>query len=76
MTDIELLTLLNDYYNAQKNVVNSMKWSMGRFEQGREDASWWWLFHWCEDKDTREALWGRFKHHYPRAMMLKEGYYP
>ena len=75
MTDIKLLIMLNDYYTAQKNVVGSMYWAMHHFEQGREDASWEWLFNWCEDKDTREALWGRFKHHYPRAMMLKEGYY-
>lgn len=74
MNEIKLLILLNDYYTAQKNVANSMKWSMHHFEQGREDASWSWLFYWCEDKDRREELWKRFKHQYPKAMMLKEGY--
>ena len=76
MTDIKLLNLLNDYYTAQRNVVNSMYWAMHHFEQGREDASWEWLFDWCEDKDRRAELWSKFKHNYPRAMMLKEGYYP
>lgn len=76
MTDIKLLALLNDYYIAQKNVVSSMYWAMHHFEQGCEDYSWLWLFHWCEDKDRRAELWKQFKHDYPRAMMLKEGYYP
>lgn len=76
MTDIKLLTLLNDYYTAQRNVVLSMIWAMEEFERDREHVSWAYLFEWCEDKDHREELWKRFKSDYPRAMMLKEGYYP
>ena len=74
MTDIKLLNLLTVYYSAQRNVVTALMWAMEDFERGREDASWVYLFDWCEAKDDREELWGRFKHHYPRAMMLKEGY--
>jgi hypothetical protein len=74
MTDIKLLILLNDYYTAQRNVVISMYWAMEYFERGREDSSWVYLFEWCENKDRRAALWKRFKHHYPKAMMLKEGH--
>lgn len=76
MTDIKLLALLNDYYTAQRNVLLSMKWAMEDFERGREQASWSWLLDWCEEKDRRAELWSKFKHNYPRAMMLKEGYYP
>ena len=76
MTDIELLDLLNDYYRAQRNVVSSMYWAMEYFERGREGDSWSWLFYWCEDKDLRDEFFIRFKGDYPRAMMLKEGYYP
>lgn len=77
MTDIKLLALLNDYYTAQRNVVTSMLWAIENFERGREDiGSWLRLFYWCEAKDEREELWRRFKSDYPRAMMLKEGYYP
>lgn len=75
MTDIKLLALLNDYYNAQRNVVTYLLWAMEDFERGREESSWVYLFDWCEAKDDREELWKQFKHHYPRAMMLKEGYY-
>jgi hypothetical protein len=74
MTDIKLLALLNDYYNAQRNVVLSMYWAMEYFERGRMDSSWAYLFEWCEAKDEREELWKRFKSEYPRAMMLKEGF--
>ena len=74
MTDIKLLTLLDDYYKEQLTVVYALLWAMEDFERGRIDASWAYLFEWCENKDRREELWGRFKHHYPRAMMLKEGY--
>ena len=74
MTDIKLLALLNDYYTAQRNVVKSMYWAMHHFEQGRMDSSWEWLFNWCEDKDHKKEMWERFKHQYPKAMMLKEGY--
>ena len=76
MTDIKLLALLGDYYIAQKNVVSSMYWAMHHFEQGREDASWSWLFDWCENKDRRNELFSKFNNNYPRAVMLKEGYYP
>lgn len=74
MTDIKLLALLNDYYTAQCNVVLYILWAMEDFERGREDVSWAWLIDWCEAKDEREELWSRFKHNYPRAMMLKEGF--
>ena len=74
MTDIRLLELLNDYYGAQRNVVLSMICAVEHFELGREQDSFAYLFDWCEDKDRREELWKKFKHHYPRAMMLKEGY--
>ena len=76
MTDIKLLGLLSDYYTAQKNVVYALMWAMEDFERGQDDTSWAYLFEWCENKDSREELWKRFKHQYPRAMMLKEGYYP
>lgn len=76
MTDIKLLTLLCDYYTAQQNVVNCMVWAMEDFEEGDYHGSWLKLFVWCEDKDRRAELWSKFKHNYPRAMMLKEGYYP
>lgn len=74
MTDIKLLTLLNDYYDEQKAVVCAMLWAMEDFERGRIDTSWAYLFEWCENKDRRQELWQRFKHKYPRAMMLKEGF--
>ena len=74
MTDIKLLNLLNDYYTAQRNVVLSMIWAMEEFERGSMDESWAYLFEWCENKDRRAELWSKFKHHYPRAMMLKEGF--
>lgn len=74
MTDIKLLALLTAYYSAQRNVVTAMMWAMEDFERGREESSWAYLFDWCEAKDDREELWGRFKHHYPIAMMLKEGF--
>ena len=76
MTDIKLLGLLSDYYDEQLTVVYALMWAMEDFERGREDSSWAYLFEWAENKDRREELWGKFKHNYPRAMMLKEGYYP
>lgn len=76
MTDIRLLELLNDFYDEQKAVVRALIWAMEDFERGRMDASWAYLFEWCENKDRRAELWKQFKHDYPRAMMLKEGYYP
>lgn len=76
MTDIKLLELLIDYYDAQAQVASSMFWAMEDFGDGDIEASWLHLFGWCEDKDHRAELWSKFKHDYPRAMMLKEGYYP
>ena len=73
MNDIKLLALLSDYYNAQKNVTDSMLRAMGYFEEGDYHGSWLQLFGWCEDKDRRDELWERFKHQCPRAVMLKEG---
>ena len=74
MTDIKLLHLLNDYYNAQRNVVTYLLWAMEDFERGREHYSWDNLLAWCEAKDARDKLLSKFKHHHPRAVMLKEGY--
>lgn len=76
MTDIKLLALLNDYYTAQRDVVTYMRWAMEGYKRGGDDIAWRYLFDWCEAKDDRAALWKKFKHNYPRAMMLKEGYYP
>lgn len=76
MTDIELLELLDGYYTAQRNVLAFMILAMRDFEYGREQVSWSWLFDWCEAIDEREAIGEKFKLQYPRAMMLKEGYYP
>ena len=76
MTDIKLLALLNEYYEEQITVVCGLMCAMEDFERGREESSWAHLFMWCEDKDRRAELWSKFKHQYPKAMMLKEGYYP
>ena len=74
MSEIKLLALLNDYYSAQRNVVTCMMWAMEDFERGHNHVSWVRLIEWCECKDEREELWGRLKHNYAVAMMLKEGY--
>lgn len=76
MNDIRLLKLLSHYYTAQKNVVTYMLCAMESFEDGEMVWMWEALFDWCEAKDRRAELWKQFKHDYPRAMMLKEGYYP
>lgn len=76
MTDIQVLTLLTKYYAASRDVALFVLWAMEDFEKGKEQHSFANLFLWCEAKDEREALWKRFKSDYPRAMMLKEGYYP
>lgn len=74
MTDIKLLTLLNDYYEEQKVVVCFMIWAMEDFQRGREHESWVHLFDWCEHQYRRGKLWNQFEGDYLRAMMLKEGY--
>lgn len=74
MTDIKLLALLTVYYSAQRNVVTAMMWAMEDYERGREDASWAYLFDWCENKDRRNELFDKFKSGYARAVMLKEGH--
>lgn len=74
MTDIKLLILLNDYYDEQKAVVCAMMWAIEDFERGRMDASWAYLFEWCENKDRRNELFFKFKNNYARATMLKEGH--
>lgn len=74
MTDIKLLALLNDYYNAQRNVILCMYWAMEYFERGRDGASWAYLFEWCVSKDHRDELFFKFKNNYGRAVMLKEGF--
>ncbi len=76
MTDTKLLVLLNDFYSLQKNVVLLMLWAMEDYNRGKEVASWDYLFNWAEAKEDRADLWKKFKHNYPKAMMLKEGYYP
>lgn len=73
VTDIKLLTLLNDYYNAQKNVVYTMIWAMKEFRKGHDDVSLAYLFAWCEAKDERSRVWKKFNSEFPRATMLKEG---
>ena len=73
MTDIKLLTLLNEYYDEQQAVVCSMIWAMQDFQRGREDDSWAHLFDWCEHKDRTGKLRNQFEGDYPRAIMLKEG---
>ena len=74
MKDIRLLELLDIYYTAQKTVVAYMLCAMESFEDGEMEWMWVALFDWCEAKYRREELWKQFKHHYPRAMMLKEGH--
>ena len=74
MTDIKLLTLLNDYYTAQLNIATLMIWAIEDYQRGREQHSWNWLFDWCEAKDERSRVWGEFKSEFPRATMLKEGH--
>jgi hypothetical protein len=74
MTDIKLLTLLGDYYAEQRTVVYAILWAMEEFERGRMDSSWAYLFEWCENKDRRDELFGKFKNNHARAVMLKEGY--
>lgn len=76
MDDKKLLTLLEDYYYAQRDVVLYLVWAMDDFDKGRDHHSWNNLLAWCEAKDRRNELWGRFKGDYPRALKLKEGYYP
>ena len=76
MTDTKLLVLLNNFYSLQKNVVLLMLWAMEDYNKGNEVASWDYLFNWAEAKEDRADLWKKFKHNYPKAMMLKEGYYP
>lgn len=74
MNDIRLLELLSHYFTAQKNVVTYMLSAMEAFEDGEMEWMWEALFDWCEAKDLRTELWKQFIHHYPRAMMLKEGF--
>ena len=73
MTDRQLLALLCDFYRAQIDVAIQMSDAVYMFERGREIPMWYALFQWCEARDEREEYWGRFKHHYPDAMALKEG---
>ena len=73
MTNKQLLELLCDFYQVQKEVVLSMLDAIDMFERGREIPMWYALFQWCEDRDLREEYWGEFKHYYPDAMALKEG---
>jgi len=73
MTDRQLLALLCDFYQVQKEVVLSMLDAIDMFERGRDIPMWYALFQWCEARDEREDFWKRFKHYYPDAMALKEG---
>jgi len=76
MTDIKLMALLEQYYGAQRDVAVHMRVALMAFAGGNDASTWLNLFGWCEAKDRREELWKTFKHHYPRAMMMKEGHYP
>ena len=51
-----------------------MRVAMMAFDGGNEFSTWLNLFGWCEAKDRRNELIDKFKNHYPRAMMLKEGF--
>jgi len=73
MTDRQLLALLCNFYEVQKHVALYMMDAIYMFEKGQETPTWYALFEWCEAKDEREEYWGRFKHHYPDAIALKEG---
>ena len=73
MTDKQMLELLVNFYQVQKEVVLYMLDAIDMFERGRDIPMWYALFEWCEAKDEREEYWGRFKHHYPDAIALKEG---
>lgn len=76
MTDIKLMALLEQYYGAQRDVAVCMRVALMAFEGGNDASTWLNLFGWCEAIDRRTELWKKFKHHYPRAMMMKEGHYP
>jgi len=73
MTDRQLLALLCNFYEVQKHVALYMMDAIYMFDRGHEIPTWYALFQWCEARDEREEYWGRFKHHYPDAMALKEG---
>jgi hypothetical protein len=73
MTDRQMLALLFDFYQVQKDVVMSMLNALYMFEHGQAIPTWYALFQWCEARDEREEFWKKFKHHYPDAMALKEG---
>lgn len=74
MTDYQNLRRLVHYYDIQAEVTINMMAAMDFFEMGETQESWFHLFKWCEAKDSREKVWDKFKHHYPIAMMLKEGF--
>ncbi len=73
MTDRQMLDELLGMYHANIRVTASMLDAILMFERGVEESCWYCLLRWCEAKDEREEYWGRFKHHYPDAIALKEG---
>ena len=73
MTDKQMLGLLVDFYQVQKQVVLYMMDAIHVFERGQEIPTWYALFQWCEARDERDAYWDEFRHYYPDAMALKEG---
>lgn len=73
MTDRQMLALLVDFYQVQKQVVIYMMEAVYVFEQDKDEACWYCLLRWCEARDERDAYWDEFKHYYPDAMALKEG---
>ena len=73
MNDKQLLDRLCDFFSLQQHIVLSMLDAIDMFERGRDIPMWYALFQWCEARDERDAYWGRFKHHYPDAIALKEG---
>ena len=73
MNDKQLLDRLCDFFSLQQHIVLSMLDAIDMFERGRDINMWCALFQWCDARDERDAYWGRFKHHYPDAIALKEG---
>lgn len=73
MTDIQLLDRLATFYLLQKEVALLMMDAMNMFAVGNELHTWYHLFEWQQAKDDLEKHWGKFKHHFPEAIGLKEG---
>lgn len=74
MTNLQMLALLSDLYDAQSRMT---LWMYNAIEGGG-DASYVWrcLFMWVEVKDERDELWKKIGDHYFNAVMLREGKKP